>query len=222
MNPIAINNILLPGCLYFSDLKLLDIPKRHFNLNTSRTGDRWIKFCAELLRLSIQNLILNSCLSVAWRTEETTVLFFFKRIVTRYYLTLNNIEVGDGKEGFLERVIVARVKEAGEIRLKDLLRNTFDVLLGSNKSFVNPGKHLLAILIEKHPKEILTYQYDLSLLSGHIMTVYLHASPTARQLLDLLQTQINTELNHNNEFAQFDSALKREIERALFRKTDHS
>lgn len=221
MQTISVSDIPAGSSFHLGELKMVQADELGFLPGTWIPLDDYTKFCISVIRLSIENLILNKIIQCSWGVITRKFLFIktprFVDMATCSKPALENKHFG-----FLESYFIKQVGNNPQMTMEEHVQGLLDHIL-PNRRYANPGKTLLTIIITRNEFQYWEYHVQKNWfverfraeISGQQKEAMINA--LNRTCLPILE-----ERKYNRIFSEFSGRLHEYIDSAFYGKVSQS
>lgn len=220
MKILPLKNVTDNPSFDVGELMISQLPKYDFDIDSWVIGDRFMEFCVVLIKLCIQNLVIQEILINISREEKPSLPFTFNRVV-RDYIRYNTERPILPSPGVLEYDIMESVIQFPGHSVEFYVDMLFDSLLGRGQTYVNTGKMIITRIIEINKKHYWQHEHKKTWISNRILLeIAPNTEASMNAALKKVQEAITEQTIHNEEFDQFSQRLAKCIDRCLVRRND--
>jgi hypothetical protein len=218
MQAISVSDPPEGASFNLGELKMLQVHRLGFLSQYIVPFKNCNEFCISVIRLAIENLVLNKIISCSWGVLEKK-FWFIKMSSFEDWATCNKSSLENKQFGYLESAFLQLVMNDAENTMADHIGSLFREIL-PNYKYQNPAKEILTVILTKNQHQFLNYHLKREWLSKNIYIDISESQEDAMvEALNKTCLPIIEERNRNKAFRDFSDRLYKHIDLALHRKT---
>lgn len=151
--------------LLFSELGLIDIPRRKFHLHSWTTGDEFMRFSTHLLSNILLDLIDKKIFEIS--IEYRDIKLFKTKLYTQKTasIILKAHSVESIVIGWIENEFLNIINKENPLPADNLFGELLRSIFPNNAKFINPGKVLVYQILKNQKLQLFEFQEKKSFLS---------------------------------------------------------